>query len=85
MIDIQGLKQRLAGLSDISKPEQRLQAARGLLKDVTAAERTVAMNFDISFDIVSRLKELIPEVQNAAERAERSERRCLAMLGEAGQ
>lgn len=75
MIDINGLRERLKGLGEMKDQQQKLQAARGLLAAVSMAEQEAARDFSISFDVVSRLREIIPAVQAAAGRAEKAERR----------
>lgn len=74
MIDVDKIERDVAVLDDM-KGEEKLQAARKAYLAVSLAEQECARDFTVPFQVVKKVRELIPVVQATVNRLEAGARK----------
>lgn len=74
-MDIGKIERDIEGMGELKDRDQKLETARKLKKEVADAERECANDFSISFDIVKRVRALIPIIEGHVSRLEAGARR----------
>lgn len=80
MIDADKIERDLAALDGLAG-DDKLHAARVVYEKMTRAEAECARDFTIPFEVVKKLRQLIPVIQATLNRLESGARRRAARLG----